>query len=52
MKSECPGTNTVNIKLKLCCDIRKRECRHAVLIKSDNLNVCLCTRKADKIKEQ
>ena len=52
MKDECTGTNTVSIKLKLCCDTRKEECKHAVIIKSDNLNVCLCTRKADKIKEQ
>ena len=52
MKQECNGSNTVDIKLKICCDTRQEGCQYVRVIQSENINVSLCTRKSDKVKEQ
>ena len=52
MKDECNGSNTVDIRLKICCDTRQEGCQYVRVIQSENINVSLCTRKSDKVKEQ
>ena len=38
----CTGHNTVDHKIKICCDARKDKCKYAHHIKTDQVDLCIC----------